>query len=230
MIRSFIIALGLSVVAATAQAQGIEGGQVGLSYDHNSNHGTSQTSLGGSVAFGLGSLSLQGDLSKRINSNAPGAVSIGAHAITGVGADSALGAFLTYDNRSGATHDYNWGVEGKFAAGRDSSFGVEGYVMRVTRDAGRSNFNALGVDAKLGFGASSAVKAGFFSSDGSKGLSRYSVGFSQELAPNLTVDLDAARQNSGSHRDSVLGLSVAYKFGNGATFSSRSYPQMVPGF
>lgn len=230
MIRSFFAATALTFFASAASAQGFEGGQVALTFDDNTNHGMSQTALGGSLGFGMGGLSFQGDLTKRFNSSGPGAVSVGAHAIANVGDQSALGAFLTYDNRSGSTHDYNWGVEGKFATGRDSSFGLEGYLMRVTRDAGRSNFNALGVDAALGVSPASTVTAGFFSADAATDLNRYSVGFNQELGPNLSVGVDAARQNSGGHHDTVLGLTLGYKFGNGATFDRRSYPQLAPGF
>ena len=230
MIRSFFAATALSLFASGTLAQGIEGGEVGLTFDNNTNHGTSQTTLGGSLGFSLGGLSLQGDLAKRINSSGPGAVSLGTHAIANVGSQSAVGAFVTYDNHSGASHDYNWGVEGKFAVGQSSSFALEGYVMRVARDAGRSNFNALGIDAELGVGSASTLSAGFFSADDATSLNRYSVGFSHEVAPNLSLGLEAARQNSGSHRDTVLGLSLGYKFGNGATFGNRSYPQLVPGF
>lgn len=230
MIRSVLAATALTLVVSGAFAQGIEGGQVGFAFDNNLNHGASQTTLGGSLGFGLGGLSLQGDLSKRINSSGPGAVSLGAHAIANVGEQSAVGAFLTYDNRSGATHDYNWGIEGKVATGQSSSFVLEGYLMRVTRDAGRSNFNAMGVDAELGLGGASAVTAGFFSADDATDLSRYSIGLSHHVAPSLTVGLDASRQNSGTHHDTVVGVSLDYAFGKGATFGRRSYPQLVPGF
>lgn len=230
MIRSVLAASALTIIVSDALAQGIEGGQIGLAFDDNLNHGNSQTTLGGSLGFGLGGLSLQGDVSKRINSDEPGAMSLGAHAIANVGEQSAVGAFLTYDNLSGTAHDYNWGVEGKFAAGQNSPFVLEGYLMRVTRNANRSNFNALGVDAELGVGPASAVTAGYFSTDDAADLSRYSIGLSQELTPNVSVGLTAARQNSGTHHDTMVGLTLDYTFGKGATFGRRGYPQLTPGF
>ena len=228
MIRNLMRSGAIFIFTLPVQAQGIDGGTLGFEYGYNADRHISQTTLGGSLGFGLGGLSLQGDLAKRFSNGGPDAFSLGAHVLADVGSTSAVGAFVSYDDLAGAGEDYKMGVEGKFAA--SDRLGVEAYLMRVNRSAGRSDFGALGLDASFGLSESSAINAGFFRAGGGTGLTRYSLGVGYDLSPTVRLNLDAARLMSDNDRDSVFGLSLGYTFGNGATFSQRDYPHLLPGF
>ena len=228
MFRNLMGATAAVFFAFPAVAQGMNGATLGLDYGYNADRHLSQTVIGGSFGLGLGRLSLQGDLAKRFSSGGTDALSLGAHLVGGVGTGSAVGGFLTYDDLSNSGDDLKLGVEGKFAM--TDRLSVEGYLMRVNRSEGRSDFGALGLDASFGLAGGSTLNAGFFNAGGDTDLSRYSVGISYAVSPAFNVKLDAARLVSASDRDSVFGLSLEYQIGGGATFGQRDYPHLLPGF
>jgi hypothetical protein len=228
MFRKLMRVGAISLFTLPAHAQGMGGATLGLQYDYNADRHLSQTTLGGSFGFGLGGLSLQGDLGKRFSSGGPDALSLGAHVVGKVGAASAVGGFLTYDDLANSGDDVKMGVEGKFAV--TDAFSVEGYLMRVNRSGGRSDFGAVGLDATFGLSGGSSLSAGLFNASGDTDLTRYSVGIGYAVSPAFTVKLDAARVVSASDRDSVFGLSLDYAIGGGATFGQRDYPHLLPGF
>lgn len=228
MFRNLMRATAALFLALPAHAQGMNGATLGLDYSYNTDRHLSQTVLGGSFGFGLGGLELQGDLSKRFSNGGADALSLGAHVIGNVGAASAVGGFLTYDDLANSGDDLKLGVEGKFAM--TDALSVEGYLMRVNRSGGRSDFGAIALDASYGLGGGSSLNAGIFNASGNTDLTRYSVGIGYAVSPAFTVKLDAARLVSASDRDSVLGLSLEYAIGGGATFGQRDYPHLLPGF
>ncbi len=228
MIRKLMGATALLMGALPVQGQGVGGATLGLDYTYNADRQLSQTVIGGSFGFGLGGLSLQGDLAKRFSNGGPDALSLGAHVVGDVGSASAVGGFLTYDDLANSGDDLKLGVEGKFAMAE--ALTLEGYLMRVNRSGGRSDFGALGIDASYGLTGGSTLNAGVFSASGNTDLTRYSVGVTYAVTPAFNVKLDAARIVSASDRDSVLGLGLEYRIGGGATFSQRDYPHLLPGF
>lgn len=228
MFRKLMRVVAISLFTLPAHAQGMGGATLGLQHDYNADRHLSQTALSGSFGFDLGGLSLQGDLGKRFSNGGPDALSLGAHVIGTVGTASAVGGFLTYDDLANSGDDVKLGVEGKFAV--TDALDVEGYLMRVNRSGGRSDFGAVGVDASFGLAGGSSLNTGFFNAGGSADLSRYSVGIGYAVSPAFAVKLDAARVVSANDRDSVFGLSLNYAIGGGATFGQRDYPHLVPGF
>lgn len=228
MIRNLMVATALLMCAITVQGQGMGGATLGLDYAYNADRHQSQTVIGGSFGFGLGGLSLQGDLAKRFSNGGPDALSLGAHVVGEVGAASAVGGFLTYDDLANSGDDLKLGVEGKFFL--SDALSLEGYLMRVNRSGGRSDFGALGLDASYELAGGSTLNAGIFSAGGNTDLTRYSVGIGYAVSPAFTIELDAARVVSANDRDSVLGLSLEYQIGGGATFGQRDYPHLQPGF
>lgn len=228
MIRNLMGVTALLMCALPVQGQGMGGATLGLDYAYNADRHQSQTVIGGSFDFGLGGLSLQGDLAKRFSNGGPDALSLGAHVVGDVGSASAVGGFLTYDDLANSGDDLKLGVEGKFAM--TDALTLEGYLMRVNRSGGRSDFGALGLDASYGLAGGSTLSAGVFNAGGSMDLTRYSVGIGYAVSPALTVKLDAARVVSANDRDSILGLNLEYQIGGGATFGQRDYPHLLPGF
>ncbi len=230
MISRLAGALALLCISPMAAAQGIEGGSAGLDFIHNGDRGQSETAFGGSLDMGLGGVGLQGDLTKRVISNAPGSLALGAHVFTGVGQTGAVGAFGTYENRGNDRHDMTWGIEGKLASASPGGFEGQAYLMRVHRNQGRSNFNAFGLTGSVGIGAASALNAGYLTTSDGADLRRLSVGYDYRLTPAATIGAEAARLQTGTTNDLTLGLSFGYAFGKGAMFGRRDLPHLAPGY
>lgn len=229
--RTLLATAALTVFGAAAQGQAITGGQVGLAYDRNITHGASRATVGGSLDLGLmEGLTLQADLAGHSRSAATDSVATGAHLIYDLGSQAAVGGFLTYENWSGNFHDYDYGIEGRFSTRGATPLTVEGYLMRVARNQGRSDFNGFGLDAALDVSDRSSIRAGYFAASGSADLKRFSFGLSYDLSPSLVFGLNAARVNAPGHHDNVVGLSIDYKFGTGALFGRRGLGDMVRGF
>lgn len=228
MVRNLMVTTALLIGALPVQGQGMGDATLGLGYAYNADRHQSQGIVGGSFGFGLGGLSLQGDLAKRFSNGGPDALSLGAHVVSEVGAASAVGGFLTYDDLANSGDDLKLGVEGRFAV--TDALALEGYLMRVNRSGGRSDFGALGLDASYDLAGGSTLNAGVFNAGGNTDLTRYSVGIGYAVSPAFSVKLDASRVVSASDRDSVLGLNLEYQIGGGATFGQRDYPHLLPGF
>lgn len=225
----YVCAAALCFVAGVANAQNM-GGTLGLSFENNADAGTSLTTLEGSLDMGLGGIGLQGDVAKRIPSSGDGSFALGAHAYANLGQTAKAGGFLAYDNRSGDRRDKSFGIEGKIEAADGQAFEVEAYAMRVMRDGGRSNFGAIGIDGKVGLGAGGALTAGIFDANDGVDVRRYSLGYERDLTPALTGGVGLENIDTSAGHDTILGLSMQFNLGNGATFSRRDYPQLVPGF
>lgn len=221
----------LSVLAAGAQAQAITGGEVGLAYDRNITHDRSQATLGGSLEFGLaGGLGLQADMAAHSRGATTDQVSAGGHLVYAFGPQGAVGGFLTYENWSGTFHAYTYGVEGRFSTQGATPLTVEGFLLRSARDKGQSDLDGVGLEGSLAVSDLSSLKAGVFSSGGATDLTRVSFGLGYELTPTLDLGLKAQRITSPGHHDNVVGVSLDYRFGSGATFGRRGIADLVPGF
>jgi len=223
------VAAVLALCAGPAFAQGFEGGEVGLNFDHNFGDYT-QGNLHGSGTFGITpSLFTQVDLGYMDRGDSFGGQrSIGGHLGYRLGS-GAVGGFLGFEDWP--AHSYrSYGVEAKADVGAvaGADLTLEGYLVRFEQTGGGYDFSGGGVDTAWKVTPASTLKAGFFTGGGDLNSDRVSVGVNYATGGGFDIGLEAGHIFKPGSDDNTVGLNLSYKFGQGSTFGTRNFPTFIP--
>ncbi|MFZ3584109.1 hypothetical protein ACOI1H_18375 [Loktanella sp. DJP18] len=232
--KAALAAAILAVASSSATAQGVTGGELGITYNAPTNGsdfgGTTYT---GGLEYGF----LQ---TFSVSANAAGykfdnidttSNNVTLHGTYHLSSTASVGGFYARDDLDGTTADI-FGAEGgtEFMGGD-----VGGYLGRV--DDGTDTGTLLGFDGSYALrnGFSVIGEADVYNVDGDT-LSQVSIGAEYELAvgPEFYAHIGRVTGDIDGSSDSVgffgIGAKVAFGATRGTTFSNRSVLDVLPGF
>ena len=219
----YAAAIAAAIAPTLASAFEIGGGSV--EYSYRDGQFDSQQQVSGSAAFSFGNaFGAQVGLKHAFYED--GTVSNGgeAHLTYGFGSGLTAGAFYGVETFDDDDYQY-YGAEVAFVTG---SFSTEASISRY--DGQSYEATDFTVDSKYTIGDQLGLLAGYHTvNDGSGSTNYLYVGGSYSFVPSFAVKATYGRLDyaSGSD-DAVATLGLVYNFGGGATFSQRSYTEILP--
>lgn len=230
--KTHVLAIGFALAAGAVNAQGFQGGDVGVDLTRNTGD-FAQGHYYGSATYGITpSLITQVDLgyTDYYGVNFGGARTIGGHLGYQLSPTAVIGGFWGFEDWPRGNYQA-YGIEAKTSAGAiaGNPLTLEGYLVNYSQNGGSYSFGGGGIDAGLQVSPASTLKLGLFSSGGDLDNDRVSIGMNYAIGNGLNVGLEAGHVFQPGSDENTFGLNLSYKLGNGATFKERNFTSFLPG-